>query len=258
MDADRFETLLRALSSMPSRRTAVGVLAAAVGGAFASRLGSGNRDEAAAKVKHQEHRGQAQGKKKPCPPCKKRKKGKCKGLLPDGSACAGGSCRAGSCLPTVLPPPGCTPACGACQTCLGGSCVPQPLHTPCAGGLCQDGACAPCGAGQPCCAGDVCGDGLACTINNSCGSCGGPLEDCCLGGICDQGMFCASATCHPCGGEGEECCAGGTCDGDLVCVGFPEMCAHCGLENEACCPGGACTGFLVCCADVIEICRSAC
>ena len=41
-------------------------------------------------------------KKKRCAPCKRRKKGKCKGTLPDGATCSTGTCQSGSC---VAPPP---------------------------------------------------------------------------------------------------------------------------------------------------------
>jgi hypothetical protein len=50
--------------------------------------------------------------KQPCPPCKTRKHGKCKGRLPDGSACAEGTCQSGICVlnassspPPASPPP---------------------------------------------------------------------------------------------------------------------------------------------------------
>src|SRR4051794_24260786 len=46
-------------------------------------------------------------KKKPCPPCKTRKKGKCKVTLPDGTAGAGGTCQGGKlpCGRCRAPPP---------------------------------------------------------------------------------------------------------------------------------------------------------
>lgn len=81
MDGQQFDDLLRA--AFTSRRTLLGGMLAA-GGAF-----SGHELAQAKKKK----------KKKQCPPCKKRKKGKCKGRQPDGVACPGGSCRSGACVP---------------------------------------------------------------------------------------------------------------------------------------------------------------
>src|SRR5215217_1632571 len=88
MHASPFETLLRSLSLAPSRRT---LSRALLGLAFGSAVPVAQR--AAAK------------KKKPCPPCKKRKQGKCKANLPNETPCSGGKCQNGSCVPTVPPPP---------------------------------------------------------------------------------------------------------------------------------------------------------
>src|SRR5262245_57115095 len=127
MDAGRFDALLRSLSAMPSRRAALRALAAAVGATFTSRMDFGITDQAAAKGEHRQRRSEIQSKKS-CPPCKKRKKGKCKGLLPDGSACAGGTCQRGTCLADgpAPPSPPCTPTCAAIAACgedgCGGSC----------------------------------------------------------------------------------------------------------------------------------------
>lgn len=80
MDAFRFDTLTRFLRTSGSRRHALG-------GLLGSLLGLGrSRREATA------------AKKKPCPPCKKRKKGKCKKKLPNGTPCANGTCQSGSCV----------------------------------------------------------------------------------------------------------------------------------------------------------------
>src|SRR5687767_13492606 len=86
MDGPRFDTLTRSLTTTGSRRRALGgLLLGSLG-----RLGS-RADEATAK-------------KKPCPPCKKRKKGKCK-KKPDRTACNGGTCQGGNCVATQSPPP---------------------------------------------------------------------------------------------------------------------------------------------------------
>ena len=89
MDGSRFDRLVVSLVTTGSRRRAVAsVLVGALG------LLSAQPNESAAK-------------KKPCPPCKKRKAGKCKKTLPDGTACEnGGSCLSGSCrAASVVPPP---------------------------------------------------------------------------------------------------------------------------------------------------------
>jgi hypothetical protein len=86
MDGFAFDALTRSLTSAGSRRRA---LTGLVSGTLGLILAASVIDEAAAKKK--------------CPPCKKRKKGKCKKKQPDGTACAGGTCRGGSC---VLAAPG--------------------------------------------------------------------------------------------------------------------------------------------------------
>jgi len=93
MDPNRFDSLTRSLSTLGSRRRA---LAATLG----SVVGTLGVTRTAAKKK-----------KKSCLPCKKRKKGKCKGSLPDGTACAGGQCQGGSCVAAVIQPPPGPPTC---------------------------------------------------------------------------------------------------------------------------------------------------
>src|SRR5687768_15838555 len=119
MDADRFDALSRSLTDARSRRTA---LASLLGGT----LGLVGLTKTAAK--------------KTCPPCKKRKKGKCKKKKPDGSACAGGTCQRGVCQPTPGPGdpcPGQTLCDGVCistdECCTRADCP--------AGSLCCNGAC---------------------------------------------------------------------------------------------------------------------
>jgi hypothetical protein len=82
MDASNFDRLTRNLTFAGSRRRA---LAGLLIGAF--RFLGIRSEEVGAKNK----------RKKPCPPCKKRKKGKCKATLPDGKKCAGGTCYDGRC-----------------------------------------------------------------------------------------------------------------------------------------------------------------
>lgn len=103
MDAERFDTLLRALSTAPSRRGLTRAVAGLVlGGALGSRLAP---PETAAK-KGGGNDGNKNKKQKSCPPCKTKKDGKCKGNKPDGTACEnGGQCQSGNCVPQASPPP---------------------------------------------------------------------------------------------------------------------------------------------------------
>lgn len=81
MDAACFDRLARSLTTIGSRRRA---LTAVVSGALGV-LSLAGPDDIEAK------------KKKPCPSCRKRKKAKCKGKLPDGTPCGNGICSAGTC-----------------------------------------------------------------------------------------------------------------------------------------------------------------
>lgn len=129
MDPTRFDTLTRSLTARGSRRRALA-------GALAGGLGAFGIATTEAKKK-----------KKDCPPCKKRKKGKCKGTLPDGTGCTGGTCQGGSCVAAGEPAP----------------CIPQ---DPVA--LCADG----CGTRTDNCGRPVvcatCPTGQKCLLNGSC------------------------------------------------------------------------------------------
>ncbi len=116
MDGFRFDTLARSLTRAGSRRAALTVV---LGGALATR-GLGTTEAK---------------KKKACPPCKKRKQGKCKGKKPDGTTCAGGVCQGGRCVAAAPPPPPCVGAagatpCGSAGQCIAGRCA-EPCGAPC-------------------------------------------------------------------------------------------------------------------------------
>jgi hypothetical protein len=83
-----FDSLAHFLATAGSRRVLLGAVCAGVLGAVLP-----DRTDA---------------RKKPCPPCKKRKHGKCKKKKPDGTSCPEGTCRAGRCIVAVAPsqPPG--------------------------------------------------------------------------------------------------------------------------------------------------------
>jgi hypothetical protein len=206
MDSARFDSLVRSLTTTGSRRRALTAALTLVVGALGS-------DRAQAK------------KKKACPPCKKRKKGKCKSTLPEGTACTdssggGGTCQRGSCVATTVPP--CVPE-SAATTCTAGCGRPnnncnQPVTCPCPSGLTclLNGTCArvctgPIGEGC-----DGCTPTSSCFIPNSEGQrlCGRlPESRCdtlqpCPGGTidCPQGF-----ACMPECGDLARCVALGVC-----------------------------------------------
>jgi hypothetical protein len=52
------------------------------------------------------------------------------------------------------------------------------------------------GAGQPCCYGSSCNEGLRCNSNNICRRpCGGLGEPCCSNSVCNTGLGCYSGVC---------------------------------------------------------------
>ena len=228
MDAHHFDALARSLSLPGSRRGVLGSLLAGALGLLGPRP-----DEVAAK------------KKKPCPPCKKRKQGKCKGTLPDGSACPGGTCQGGSCLPPPSPPPPPPPltptgpcdgrsddaACNATGRCLHGECIPPPS--------CD-------GAGTSC-SGSV--DISCCNVECASNGSGGWS---CLPGKggrpCKQNADCVSGSCigYQCTTPGPGQCQPTTevlCDG--VCI--PASCASQCTNSCGTVPlGGSCCGNLIC------------
>jgi len=144
MGVSRFDGLTRGLSIGHSRRGLTRLFGAfAVHGPLA-RLGL---SETAAKKK--------------CPPCKKRKKGKCKGKKPDGTTCPGGACRDGTCI----------------------ACVPDPLPATCAGrcGFWTNN----CGQSVGC---QLCPAGQICLSNGSCATVCAEPDDCPDGCICSRSV----------------------------------------------------------------------
>lgn len=138
MDAARFDTLVRSLTDSRPRR---GVLAASLGGVL-GLLGLAHPNTGEAK------------KKKPCPPCKKRKHGKCKKNKPDGTTCRGGTCQSGRCT---------TPPCangikdgsesdvdcgGTCSRCA--TTKRCASRNDCASALCTSSTCTACVVNEDC------------------------------------------------------------------------------------------------------------
>jgi hypothetical protein len=154
--------------------------------------------------------GSAEGearKKKLCPPCKKRKKGKCRKSLPEGTACIapsgqGGRCRAGRCVDS---PPA--------ATCSDGIRNGNESDVDCGG------SCGRCPNGKRCTGPNDCNTAFC--VNGACGYC--PMENtpCGPGGsttcICHphaagSALYCVDVT------NRGNCVAGDTCPGDEVCV----------------------------------------
>lgn len=154
MDNARFDDLTTRLAAGMSRRHGLGAVTAFGIGALFTR-------EAAAK-KH---------KKKPCPPCQKRKNGKCKGILPDNTACDDGVCVSGQCLPCPAGQRLCEGTCLANNLC----CVNSdcPLNGNGRNQVCTDGVCAcvPDNVGPP---GGCTGRAFCCSIYCETGVCGFP------------------------------------------------------------------------------------
>lgn len=171
MDGSAFDRFTRTLTTAGSRRRALGGMLAGTLGL----LGAG-AENAAAK------------KKKPCPPCKKRKKGKCKGTVPDGTACSGGVCQSGTCV-----------VCPSGETRCGNACVnlvTDPAHCgrcgrTCPSGVCENGTCT--------CDGPVsilCPDGCFCTPRETGGfACSGSTDiRPCTSSTCPLGEVCRAGT----------------------------------------------------------------
>jgi hypothetical protein len=188
--------------------------------------------------------------KKPCPPCKKRKAGKCKKKMPDGAACPGGTCQSGRCDTTSFRQSECTaldrcaapPASFRCAeaTCVNGDCGfgPRPAGTVCraASGECDvDDVCD--GASLDCPADALKPSGTACTLaSGDRGSClnGDCVAECTTPATCpppSPNDLCAEAAC-----SGSKCefrpkpagtlcrAASGECDVPAVCDGDSLIC----------------------------------
>lgn len=170
----------------------------------------------------------AKRKKKRCPPCKRRKKGKCRGALPDGSPCPGGACRSGSCRKGCLP---------ADQCCADDECT---LGLRCCDGVCTDELRA---AGAACDDGDFCCSNYCQFERPGAASCAPTCRgkqclldrDCCRGFACTEVVAAAN---HFCGGCVD---VGGSCEGNADCC-FSDCTAVLGAPSKRCgsLPGGPC------------------
>ena len=205
MDGTRFDSLTRILTDSRSRR---GALASLLGGT----LGLVGLTQTEAR------------KKKPCPPCKKRKHGKCKANLPNGSGCPGGTCQNGACVTActrncaskTCGTDGCGGSCGSCiapQTCGGGG-------TP---GQCGGGASATCTTSQDC-------------RDTSNMECRHDLGSIC---VCREATFdCGTGPCWPCCATADCAARNRTAEAGFVCDTTAHDCV-CLDENETACPDGS-------------------
>lgn len=237
MDERIFDSVVRSLGDGATRRRIVSLLGGGLAGGAILTL-----------VAEDEADGKKKGKKrKPCAPCRVRRKGKCRGVAPDGSACGNGQvCRAGTCVSSC--PEG--TACGNGGTCKNGQCVVPVTCTPTCvlPETCVNGACS-CPTAQTC--GDLC-----CVDTPECQDdycqCDATLCSCPAGdALCEANSFqqccLAGDTCDPI-----DACITDTCSaGNTFCT--PEY-AYCNGSNQCgCAPtttgGSACveaTSFSFC------------
>jgi hypothetical protein len=248
MDANRFDTLARSLTTAGSRRRA---LALALSGAV-GLLALAHADDAVAG-------GECKPKCKECNKCKKGtckdgkcKKGKCK-PTPTGTGCRTGTCASGSCVAAAPPPPPPGPTCkSAQQVCANDCCAPM---------VCADNFCT--AASNVCCG----NPGVACGAHCDC--CG--VDTFCLDNGCDAGTHCCGTESASCEGSCD-CCAVFSCserDADTcqvcsfpqdICTDESDCCLNdstCGdngcVDDDVCCQGenAFCFGDCDCCAAFV-------
>lgn len=215
MDADRFDTVARFLSTAGSRRR---TLAVALSGGL-GLLGLAHADDAVAA---------RSGRCRPrCGPCEQCQRGDCK--RKNGKK----RCKRGKCKPRqdlVNCPPGQVRnpiTCGCCQV-LGETC-PATGSNNCCSGRCDVGLCESGGGGAPCTFGEQCGSGVCRGGACACSALREPCFqnfDCCdattgLTGsvVCSthdevSGIVCCVSSTGPCA-TSADCCSSQTCNGGV-------------------------------------------
>src|SRR5688500_8295311 len=228
MDGTRFDRLTRTLTTTGSRRRALGGLLSGALGVLSS-----GAEHTTAK------------KKKPCPPCKKRKQGKCKKKLPDGTACAGGICQNGNCVAqgagggSRQPPP---PPAG---TCIDG--VKNGSET----GVDCGGECFRCGLGETCASRDDCqnahclnGTCQQCTADSQCPDDAHGACVCDIFRVCRQRDGITANNCGECPPDWHSCSPGNPSATCYLRCGVTEPCAptanYCTSGTERCGDNGHC------------------
>jgi hypothetical protein len=217
VDADRFDAVVRSLTDRSTRRTTLGISLGGVLGALGLAV-----SEARKKKKRKKK------KCKKCSSCQTCKKGKCK-PKPEGTACSGGVCVAGTCA--------CLSGFKPCQ----GSCVPDCCtDADCENGaVCAGGTCS-CLSGFKVC-GEECIPEDDCCTDDDCDT-----DDPCLTGACNQGSCeqnpapngticgdpcsrCQTGVCTDQCGSGETCLGNGSCG--KTCT-QDNQCPLCGCTGE--------------------------
>jgi hypothetical protein len=257
MDADRFDALSRALTTLGSRRTTLGTL---LGMLFSGALSGASQETLASRrTRNGKRLGKKAGRAKADrdnDAGEERRTGSIRDhhtpqgshpreeqtLDPTDEAVARDEVTAASdgCRPTrancTKPGQCCSGRCasnGTCQLCTRASqCPPPPVSEPCKKRVCT-------GAGK--CVirnkdeGDECSDGLACTTGDVCdgnGRCVGTPDDalCLSGETCVNGDCLCASNNVVCGGA---CVAGNCCDGDsgVLCPNGRECCSPKGCKD---------------------------
>jgi MYXO-CTERM domain-containing protein len=165
--------------------------------------------------------------------------GYCGGLGDKCDACGPcEACKEGRCVPTS------GNACGTCKVCSEGSCQPEDAGAACPGGRCAEGAI--------CCTGCIDGsDQCVSSTDRSCGLAGARCEDCGQCGSCSSGA-CQAKTSGTCD-DGDPCteddtCGAGGCEGTEVAVDDGNECtddacsAMDGITHTSMAEGSTCVG----------------
>jgi hypothetical protein len=236
MDADRFDSLVRALSDARSRRAALrGLLATSLGLFTRSAVedaSAKNCKKITNKKKRKKCLAKAKSTPTPTAPCTRNCAGKTCGDDGCGGSC--GDCFRGSCQGGVCVCPTGEEVCkGACRA----KCAQSELRDPDTCRCCTANE-RQCGLGSQCCSGD-CGFNSSCQGRNGLVAC--TWDEQCQSGVCEAGACtCVGDTCK---GICREPCSPTRATRDPIscecCVKNGETCVS---GTCTCCCSGACDG----------------